>query len=226
VVEDTLPKNVRFVSANVRMASGVQPEGEFCAEPQGRVLRCYVPYWSDRVDTEIDVVVVPTKPGNIANTVTIFDEKYERAENSDVAVLQRLDSNDEQTIDIRVNADTGRFLDPDEGSPDTNDENPADNTARVTTKVLDPNACTITGTPNDDVLEGTPGRDVICGLGGDDVIYGLGGNDRLVGGAGDDALYGGPGDDALLGGAGDDALYGGPGKDDLSGGPGKNSLKQ
>lgn len=236
VVKDTLPSGVRFVSAKVKTASGAFAGGDFCAAPQGRTLRCYLPYSSDREDTEIDVAVVPTKPGNITNTVAIFDERYVRDTGSDLAELKRLDSNEEQTIDVTVNANTGLFLDPDTGSPDTFDENRSDNTTRVATRVIaqpntpskpkTPNRCTMVGTPASDILRGTPGRDVICGLGGNDILRGMGGNDILRGGAGNDILHGGPGNDTLVGGVGNDVLRGGPGQDRLIGGPGRNSVRQ
>ena len=54
--------------------------------------------------------------------------------------------------------------------------------------LVDPPACTITGTEGADVLRGTTGDDVICGLGGDDRIIAGDGADVVIAGEGADRV--------------------------------------
>jgi Ca2+-binding RTX toxin-like protein len=90
--------------------------------------------------------------------------------------------------------------------------------------VLDPPACTITGTPGPDLLVGTRGRDVVCGLGGNDMLAGKSDDDVLIGGRGKDMLSGGNGDDTLYGGRGADRLQGDHGRDVVYGGDGNDLI--
>ena len=110
------------------------------------------------------------------------------------------------------------------GAPDTN---PADNSARVVTRVrLHTGACSNVrlGTRARDLLRGTTGGDAIFGRERDDVISGEVGGDCLSGQRGDDTLRGGPGLDTLFGDAGADTLAGGPGKDLAVGGSGPDRI--
>lgn len=99
--------------------------------------------------------------------------------------------------------------------------------------VVDPPACTITGSDGPDVLRGTSGDDVICGGDGDDriiagdgadVVIGGGGADRISGGLGDDLIDGGVGADNVNGGAGDDHIFGGEDADVLAGAAGDDVI--
>jgi uncharacterized repeat protein (TIGR01451 family) len=110
------------------------------------------------------------------------------------------------------------------GAPDAN---PADNSARVVTRVrLHPGACSNVrmGTRARDLLRGTTGGDAIFGRAGDDVISGDVGGDCLSGQGGDDTLRGGPDLDTLFGDAGADTLAGGPGEDLALGGSGPDRI--
>ncbi|AHY45824.1 conserved repeat domain [Rubrobacter radiotolerans] len=241
VVADFLPASVRFVSATPSQGECQSPDSE-------GVVLCRLGRMELEQSETVRIVVVPQEAGKIRNTASTIDCAASNAEpvvdesgelgcavpeneeilsdRSEPASLSSLTEEEELRLEQYLKSQEeegpryctvgGEFpCDP-----------PDDNTVTIETRVIDPNACTVTGTPGNDDLRGTPGRDVICGLGGNDKLWGMGGNDVLRGGAGNDHLYGGPGADTLEGGPGNDYLRGGSGNDTLRGGPGKNRLIQ
>jgi len=210
-------------------------------------------------DTFTDTFTVRNASGRAAD-VTFADVRPENTtyvssscgipgERSVHCSLGTLEPGQSATVAITLRADVPGVADHrgDAFAFNTNDPNPSNNAAVVSTNVKTPpstetcgnrlngdaGANTITGTELTETIRGFSGNDVIRGGGaidcligdiGDDQLFGGDGADRLSGGAGNDRLSGDAGRDRLRGDSGNDRLTGGADADTFDGGPGNDTV--
>ncbi|MGH8548601.1 MAG: choice-of-anchor Q domain-containing protein [Methylococcales bacterium] len=165
---DTLSPSVRFVSAS---------PGSECAEDSGTV-SCDLGSLASGDSTAITIVVRPTRPGVLSNSVAVTSAE--------------LDGNPANNADSE---DTTVHLLLCQGRVPTIIGTPGDDVIAGTDR-----RDIIMGLGGNDTIRGLKGSDVICGNGGNDDLFGEGGDDIINGGPGIDTLDGGPGNDTCDGG--------------------------
>lgn len=190
VVSDQLRASVDYVSATSTRGS--------CAL-QGRKVTCDLGAieggpTAKASTAQITLVVVPRKPGSLANTASV------KADQSDPVA-----SNNSSTVSVTVLAP------PNPTQPPT--------CAGVAATIVGTGGPdTLFGTAGRDVIAALGGDDKVFALAGNDLVCAGAGNDFVAAGRGSDRVLGGSGRDRLAGRAGRDVLKGQSGADVLNGG--------
>ncbi len=129
----TLPAGVAFVSASPVHTA----DGSFCARPDAnRVVRCFLAFRKASENNAVKITVRATEAGEKTTTTEVFDEVVHFETGAEYPFIQRQDPETDSEVQIRVDPETGLFLDPDFGYPLTNDRNFSNNADTTTTEVL------------------------------------------------------------------------------------------
>ena len=206
-VEDTLPKQVRFVSA--------QPSQGMPCERSGRKVTCELgPVAAPDGTATVTIRVRPKKAGRIENTATVTVAQPEVDPNE----VNNSDTERTRVVEGPTCAGTAPTIVGTSGDDDIT------GTDRADVVLAGGGNDTVNALGGKDRICGRAGADVLRGKADGDIVRGGGGRDKARGGAGDDTLRGGRKRDRLRGGSGDDLLNGGRGRDNCRGGPGDDAL--
>jgi uncharacterized repeat protein (TIGR01451 family) len=209
-VVDTLPSQVRFVSAN--------PSAGTC-QRQGSTVTCNLGTVIAGGTATVAIVVEAQTQGTASNLATV---------SAALADTNAANNQDTETTAI-VNKGAAKKKQASCATPTISGT--AGNDVLVGTSGAD----VIRAFAGDDQVFAGGGRDLICAdLGADlvsggtkgDTVIGGGGPDRLLGKAGGDLVKGKKGQDRLRGNFGNDVLNGGRGRDNCKGGAGQDTLRR
>ena len=210
-VVDTLPSQVKFVSAN--------PSGGTC-QRQGSTVTCNLGTVIAGGTATVAIVVEAQTQGTASNLATVT---------AALADTNAANNQDTETTAIVNKGNAAKKRNASCATPTISGT--AGNDVLIGTSGAD----VIRAFSGDDQVFAGGGRDLICAdLGADlvsggpkgDTVIGGGGPDRLIGNTGGDLLKGKKGRDRLRGNFGNDVLNGGRGTDNCKGGPGRDTLRR